>query len=1047
MPTPEVMFSHRRFLRAIVRSLVRDEQGAEDIVQETLVRAWQAAPPQGDGQRGSLRGWLGKIARNLSIDHLRGARRLERLEHQVEATGLAPSTEEVLLHEEQRRRLVRAVLALPQPYRDVVLLRFWEELTPAQIAARLGVPGATVRSQLARGLDQLRVRLDREYGDRKSWLAALAPFAAPTAPTAAATSTAFATFLLMNTKFAVSFAALLLVGLLSWLWWRADPALTPATDPLATTQVAAAATGSASKPAAPDAAVEAGTEPEPQRQSAVPQAELTVRGQVLCRNQPFAGPALRLQWFDGYDANGTCTSEVTLQADAKGNFDWHGRRTEQVRTVRVLGADPGLKLWNTPALVTPDAEEVTLEVSVIPLDHELTGRVHDTAGAPIPGARLDVNGWTESQVTADAEGRYRMMVPTDTYPLLVTAPGFCDRLVRGYMPKDAARNELDIELLPGAKIEGHVVDAAGAPVANAEVRGSGTFRKSESDQQGHFVLEGAALGQRHMVTVTRAGFQEGSAMASAGGEPVEVVLQPGLSVEIRALDRDGKPVVGATAKISFDVFSGAKTMGITRLDGRLRLEDLGSRPFDLVVARRGYVSARLEVDPAKVTGELIVDMQQGCELRGRVVDESGAPVIGASIYCELAGEKDISRRSVGSRDSTDEDGRFHVDGLPPEACVVYAFRRDHVRASTDFLGGTTHEVLLRLSPAPAVTGRVVDGKTGAPLAEFTITVSAAKEGQSLHTDPVAFKDDDGYFLVRHWQMVANSELVVEATAPGYAATKVQSVALTAPPRAQSLITMYPGTRVQGVVRDAGDGTAVAGATVALYRWDRRPISNGTCVTDAEGRFVLDNLAVGEHRLRLQREGYPETITEPFTAAADVPLVTLTPTMSRGVALRGRVPDAAGAGGLTVSASGSGTDLQTKVRDDGTFELRGLPAGDTLISVKDQNNRRRYRRIVVGDTDILDFELPLELGTGSVRLEIRGAASGNVQVQPLDDASQERRTPVLWMPFTGSQVVVRGLAPGRYRLSVDTRVYGEEGRTEVEVGAGEVAATVEVTKKQ
>lgn len=51
------------------------------------------------------------------------------------------------------------------------------------------------------------------------------------------------------------------------------------------------------------------------------------------------------------------------------------------------------------------------------------------------------------------------------------------------MPKDAARNELDIELLPGATIEGRVVDAARAPVAGATVRGSGTLRNTESNQQ------------------------------------------------------------------------------------------------------------------------------------------------------------------------------------------------------------------------------------------------------------------------------------------------------------------------------------------------------------------------------------------------------------------------------------------------------------------------------------------------------------------------------------------------------------------------------------
>ena len=51
-------------------------------------------------------------------------------------------------------------------------------LNSASIAARLDVPGATVRSQLKRGLAMLRERLDEDYGNRRVWMVALSPFAA-----------------------------------------------------------------------------------------------------------------------------------------------------------------------------------------------------------------------------------------------------------------------------------------------------------------------------------------------------------------------------------------------------------------------------------------------------------------------------------------------------------------------------------------------------------------------------------------------------------------------------------------------------------------------------------------------------------------------------------------------------------------------------------------------------------------------------------------------------------------------------------------------------
>src|SRR5262245_23926363 len=97
-PAPEALLAHQQFLRAIVRSLLHGADGADDVVQEVLVRAWQAAPER------PLRvsAWLGRIARNLTFDHLRAARRTRRLLQQAPPPDAAPSAEEVLQQEEQR---------------------------------------------------------------------------------------------------------------------------------------------------------------------------------------------------------------------------------------------------------------------------------------------------------------------------------------------------------------------------------------------------------------------------------------------------------------------------------------------------------------------------------------------------------------------------------------------------------------------------------------------------------------------------------------------------------------------------------------------------------------------------------------------------------------------------------------------------------------------------------------------------------------------------------------------------------------------------------
>src|SRR5207249_297812 len=89
-----------------------------------------------------------------------------------------PSVAEIAEREESRRRLVEAVLCLEEPSRSAVLLRYYEDLPLAAVAARLGVPVDTAKTRVRRGLARLRERMDAEHrGDRRAWAVALAPLA------------------------------------------------------------------------------------------------------------------------------------------------------------------------------------------------------------------------------------------------------------------------------------------------------------------------------------------------------------------------------------------------------------------------------------------------------------------------------------------------------------------------------------------------------------------------------------------------------------------------------------------------------------------------------------------------------------------------------------------------------------------------------------------------------------------------------------------------------------------------------------------------------
>jgi RNA polymerase sigma-70 factor (ECF subfamily) len=174
-PHFEELVRHERFVRSALRGLLLDEADVQDVVQETWLRVLRRPPA-------SLREparWLARVARNLALSSRRStARRARREEARASAAEPEAAPDESLERVETRQRVVAAVLALEEPYRGVVLLRYERDSPPREIARRLGRSEATVRSQLSRAHALLRAKLDRDFGDRHRWAALAGPLAA-----------------------------------------------------------------------------------------------------------------------------------------------------------------------------------------------------------------------------------------------------------------------------------------------------------------------------------------------------------------------------------------------------------------------------------------------------------------------------------------------------------------------------------------------------------------------------------------------------------------------------------------------------------------------------------------------------------------------------------------------------------------------------------------------------------------------------------------------------------------------------------------------------
>ncbi|HEX6812637.1 MAG TPA: sigma-70 family RNA polymerase sigma factor [Planctomycetota bacterium] len=172
-PNIEAILAHQDFVQRLARGLVADAASAEDLTQDTWL-TYLRQPPRAAA---ALRSWLANVVQNHARNrHRTDARRVrrERAVARPEAV-LADDSRERL---ELQQRVVAAVLGLAEPYRGVLLLRYYEGLTAAAIAAKSGVPAGTVRSQLVRALDQLRDVLDDQRPEgRAAWLPGLVAIA------------------------------------------------------------------------------------------------------------------------------------------------------------------------------------------------------------------------------------------------------------------------------------------------------------------------------------------------------------------------------------------------------------------------------------------------------------------------------------------------------------------------------------------------------------------------------------------------------------------------------------------------------------------------------------------------------------------------------------------------------------------------------------------------------------------------------------------------------------------------------------------------------
>ncbi|MEO6595292.1 MAG: sigma-70 family RNA polymerase sigma factor, partial [Planctomycetota bacterium] len=553
--TAEDLYRHASSMRALARDLLSDTALADDAVQEAWVKALRRppAPP------GSLTSWLGAVVRSCAFDLRRSESRRQRREQLAARTEVCEPIDAAEQLELQHD-LVAAVRALPEIYRTVVWLRYFDGRSPTWIAALLGEPVKTIKTRLARALLQLRQRLAGRYGERSAWLPALLPFARLPVRTPGLVAAHAAGALLMLSKNVVGVAiavVLLVVGALAWPRLMAPPPSSPVPLPIVSSETR---TRAEDLPVAADAL----------RRDAVMPAE------SVALAEPYGALLVQVRWHDGTRAPDVAVmfsvadepqvdrNEMRVVADAIGIA-----RVERVHAGEVtITSDRGGKV--VTEVVAGRVREVEFS---LPQGLDVTGVVVDERQRPVADARVFLvsprGGWLGGRAIAAtaADGTFAARAVDPTWSL--------GALARGYAPSElldletfegaAAGASLHVQLQllkPGAAVSGTVRDERRVGIAGAVVvLGRGMFGHPEAgrvreawcpqvtntDADGNFRLDGVAPGQQQIAARADGFSRAVGVVPCLEGEAASIVLSLAREVVVHGTVRNeaGEAVVGA----------------------------------------------------------------------------------------------------------------------------------------------------------------------------------------------------------------------------------------------------------------------------------------------------------------------------------------------------------------------------------------------------------------------------------------------------------------------------------------------------------------------
>lgn len=824
---PERLLAHTGWMRALAQSLLRDAGAADDVVQDATVAALLHAP----ARERELAPWLSRVVRNFARRRRRGERRRADREAQAGAPEPESGPADTLERLELQQTVVEAVRAIEEPLRTTLVLRYFEGKTSAEIARVQRVPAGTVRWRLARGLAELRAKLDTRFGSRASWALLFAPFARQ--GLAPASSIVLTGVLAMNAAQVGLAAAIVVLGGVAWWGFARGPA-TPATRvaPLATESVPA------------DVPVLEATGEVPRVTASGNRGAPADSATAMAQLAPESTPV---------------TDRAEASVDAR-FVDEHGAPWGGVRFA--AHAVRWRQDWKPGEAATSSSDGRAEMRIAMPL----------TRGVPLAEFALVFEASRAGCATIERSATLRLGTAVHLGDV-VLGPGI---RIRGRAVDEHGDG---VALASIGLVAGELTEDEG----HMRRHGSDTFRSApgaQSAADGSFVLDGVAPGVRRV-------WAHADGKRFAWSQPIEIpgdrdllgfeiVLTPLLPsdrIEGRVVAPDDRPI--ADAYLWFNERSAGSSLGSTinaDAEGRFGLlvqRDDSAYSFTAHDREDRFAATTVE-DVHGGSLAVVIRMHEKRWLPVHVHTAEGGPIADAKFEITAMGMGEsapATSSAPGAYSIAVQDGQFQLEVSAPGFHT-----RDLGALDAATLPATLDVVMLH---APVVRGRVT--ANGLPITGARVQLVPDRPGATetvagfrsryivYHSSAGAVTDADGRFRMdcdeNHgfWLRVTADGWAVGEVGPTDAAGREGEIELD--------VELTKGGAIEGrvILPDGADGE---GAIVALNHGDGHP---RTLRAGAKGVFRVDGLAPGPWQVLAAQSEIDPASTRYSSISVDAPI--------------------------------------------------------------------------------------------------------------------------------------------------------------------------------